>query len=166
MAANRKGWSQLSPGYRSRLTKNGITKAQYDAGASLAKARGHSQTPEHGIKEAIRHPAKYRKYINKRTRSGPTAKSPEDIAREINAILDAAYDNIHDRLGDYHKYRDGNVRANVYGGIRGPQFLGEGSQVDMPQMDIEDAIWTASADTEALRSRASSQTEGNPWFYH
>jgi hypothetical protein len=166
MARSRKGWQQLSPGYRTRLQKNGITKSQYESGASIAKARGHQATPEHGIREAIRNPRKYRKYINKRTVSGPTARPPEDIAREINEILDAAYENIHRRLHEYHKYRDRNVRANVYGGLRGPQFLGEGDEVDAPQMDIEDAIWTANADTEALRSRASNQTEGNPWFYH
>lgn len=166
MARSRKGWQQLSPGYRNRLTKAGITKSQYESGASLAKARGHSETPEHGLREAVRNPRKYRKYINKRTRSGPTARPPEDIAREINEILDMAYTNIHQRLGDYHKYRDRNVRANVYGGLRGPQFLGEGEQTEMPQMDIADAIWTANADTEELRSRASNQTQGNPWFYH
>src|SRR5271155_981650 len=122
MVRSRKGWQQLSPGYRNRLTKNGITKAQYDAGKSLAKARGHQATPEHGIREAIRKPQKYRKYINKRTKTGGSPRSPEDIAREINEILDAAYENIHRRLQDYHKYRDQNVRANVYGGLRGPQF--------------------------------------------
>lgn len=166
MASNRKGWQQLSPGYRARLEKNGITKAQYDAGKSLAKARGHSQTPEHGIKEAIRKPAKYRKYINKRTRTGSTAKPPEEIAREINSILDEAYANIHNRLNRYSQYNDRNVRANVYGGIRGAQFLGEADEEDSPQMGVPDAIWTANADTEALRSRASHQTQGNPWFYH
>jgi len=165
VAANRKGWTQLSPGYRARLQKNGISKAQYDAGKSLAKARGHSQTPEHGIKEAIRKPGKYRKYINKRTITGGD-RSPREVADEINTILDTAYDNIRRCLGDYHKYKDRNVRANVYGGIRSAQFLGEGSEVETNAMDIPDAIWTANADTEALRSRASNQTEGNPWFYH
>lgn len=171
MARSRKGWQQLSPSYRARLQKAGITKSQYESGVSLSKARGHGQTPEHGIREAIRNPRKYQKYIAKRTGygggpSGGTARPPEEVAREINAILDAAYENIHSRLKDYHKYRDRNVRANVYGGIRGPQFLGEGPETEMPRMDTEDAIWTANADTEALRSRASNQTEGNPWFYH
>lgn len=164
--AIRKGWSSLSPGYRARLTKAGITESQYTSGVSLSKARGHGATPEHGFKDAVKNPRKYRKYLGKRITSGPGAKPPEEIARHINETLDAAYKNIKDRLGDYHKYKDRNVKANVYGGIRGPQFLGEGSEVDMPQMDIDDALWTANADTEELRSRASNQTEGNPWFYH
>jgi hypothetical protein len=166
MAASRKGWQQLSPGYRNRLIKAGITPKQYRSGASLSKARGHAETPEHGITEAIRNPRKYRKYITRRTKTGPGGRPPEDVAREINDILDAAYKNIKSRLGDYHKYKDANVRSNVYGGLRGPQFLGEGEQTEMPAMGIVDSIWTANADTEALRSRASNQAEGNPWFYH
>src|SRR5271155_210446 len=113
MAASRKGWQQLSPGYRNRLTKAGITKRQYESGASLSRARGHAATPEHGLKDAIRNFGKYRKYITKRTRTGPTARPPEEIARDINEILDSAYNNIHARLGDYHKYKPANVRANV-----------------------------------------------------
>jgi hypothetical protein len=166
MARSRKGWSELSPGYRTRLSKAGITKRQYDSGASLAKARGHAETPEHGIREALRKPARFRKYVQKRFTGGIGHRSPEDVAREMNDILDAAHANIVRRLGDYHKFKPANVRANVYGGMRGPQFLGEGEQVEMPAMDMQDAIWTATADTEALRSRASNQTEGNPWFYH
>lgn len=42
----RKGWSSLSDNYRARLEKNGITKAKYEAGESIKKARGHSKTPE------------------------------------------------------------------------------------------------------------------------
>lgn len=163
--ATRKGWDAISPGYRSRLEKAGITEQAYNSGASIKKGRGHSNTPEHGFKEAVRHPEKYPEYLRKHTRGGG-GETPERIAKRINEILDAAYKNIHERLGNYHKYRDRNVRANVYGGVRGPQFLGEGSEVEMPMMDTEDALWTANADTEELRSRASNQTEGNPWFYH
>jgi predicted ATPase len=36
----RKGWEQLSVGYRRRLERGGIGKTDYDAGASLDKARG------------------------------------------------------------------------------------------------------------------------------
>jgi hypothetical protein len=42
----RKGWNALSPGYRSRLEKNGISKTAYEAGESIKGARGHSRTPE------------------------------------------------------------------------------------------------------------------------
>lgn len=42
----RKGWDSLSPGYRQRLEKGGISKTAYNRGESLQKARGHAQTPE------------------------------------------------------------------------------------------------------------------------
>lgn len=42
----RKGWTSLSAGYRSRLEKSGVTKRQYEQGASLQSARGHGKTPE------------------------------------------------------------------------------------------------------------------------
>jgi hypothetical protein len=37
----RKGWDRLSADYRARLERHGITRTQYDSGASLQKARGH-----------------------------------------------------------------------------------------------------------------------------
>jgi len=42
----RKGWDALSPEYRKRIEKAGLSKADYEAGGSLKKARGHSNTPE------------------------------------------------------------------------------------------------------------------------
>src|SRR3954470_14006488 len=42
----RKGWSALSPGYRTRLEKAGISKRDYEKGQSIQAARGHAQTPE------------------------------------------------------------------------------------------------------------------------
>lgn len=42
----RKGWSTLSPGYRARLEKAGISKREYEGGQSIREARGHKATPE------------------------------------------------------------------------------------------------------------------------
>lgn len=36
----RKGWDQLSDGYRRRLERGGIARSDYEGGASLDKARG------------------------------------------------------------------------------------------------------------------------------
>lgn len=36
----RKGWDDLSTGYRKRLERGGITQQSYDSGVSLSKARG------------------------------------------------------------------------------------------------------------------------------
>jgi hypothetical protein len=43
----RKGWDDLSPAYRDRLSKAGISESAYNQGESIQSARGHSQTPEH-----------------------------------------------------------------------------------------------------------------------
>jgi hypothetical protein len=48
MATKRKGWESLSDSYRKRLTRSGISKSEYQSGKSIAKARGHAATPEHG----------------------------------------------------------------------------------------------------------------------
>lgn len=42
----RKGWSALSPGYKARLEKAGISKSDYEQGQSIQTARGHANTPE------------------------------------------------------------------------------------------------------------------------
>lgn len=52
MTSKRKGWDDISPAYKQRLTRNGITKDAYSKGQSLSSARGHRDTPES---------AKYRK---------------------------------------------------------------------------------------------------------
>lgn len=63
--AARKAWGTLSATYRRRLERGGITKAAYERGESLAKARGHGQTPERP-ERAERQPDKYTKYIERR----------------------------------------------------------------------------------------------------
>lgn len=46
----RKSWDSLTPTYRHRLERGGVTRSQYESGASLKAARGHRATPEHGAK--------------------------------------------------------------------------------------------------------------------
>lgn len=43
----RKGWESLTADYRDRLQNAGITKSDYERGASLQAGRGHEKTPEH-----------------------------------------------------------------------------------------------------------------------
>jgi len=61
----RKGWQSLSPEYRQRLEKGGVSRSDYEAGGSIQKARGHGETPE---KPRSYDPAKYQKYHTERTR--------------------------------------------------------------------------------------------------
>jgi hypothetical protein len=64
----RKSWSQLSPEYRTRLERAGITPAQHATG-DLARARGHGATPEHPTDITGMSPEgrqRYRDYIQRR----------------------------------------------------------------------------------------------------
>jgi hypothetical protein len=156
--AKRRSWESLSPAYRERLSRRGITKSQHERGRPLAGARGHGQTPEHGLKSA--NPKKHGEYIRKR--AVPAVQPPAsvvDAAYELNEARDAAFLNIHSRLQDYYKYRRATVTANVYGGET-PE------SGEVPGMSLAEARWSASADTEQLRAHATPQYSGNPWFYH
>lgn len=61
----RKGWDSLSPGYRKRIESAGLTRADYEAGQSLQRARGHANTPEHPKKFDA---SKYPRYATERRR--------------------------------------------------------------------------------------------------
>jgi hypothetical protein len=61
----RKGWNALSPGYKSRLQKAGITEADYTAGSSITGARGHLHTPE---RPSQANPVKHATYLAERNR--------------------------------------------------------------------------------------------------
>lgn len=52
--AKRQGWEALSPATRARYEKAGVSRAQYEAGASLAKARRVTPERESAQKRAKR----------------------------------------------------------------------------------------------------------------
>jgi hypothetical protein len=159
MPRARKAWESLSPDYQRRLSRGGITKSSYQSGASLQKARGHAKTPEHGLRDAVRNPGKYRAYIAKRNAGPGQRETPEDMARRVNAMLDKAYANMKRQVGGYFKYNDKTVRANVYGGRTAESGEVRG-------MDYAEALWTSTADSEEIRANASEQYRANVWFYH
>lgn len=59
----RKGWEQLTPGYRQRLERAGISKRDYETGTSIRKARGHERTPE---RPSAHKPSQFPQYETKR----------------------------------------------------------------------------------------------------
>lgn len=61
--AKRTPWNQLKPEYRARLESKGITEKMHASGTSLAKARGHENTPE---RPAVFDVKKYPKYAGDR----------------------------------------------------------------------------------------------------
>lgn len=58
-------WGRLTPAYRARLERRGITRSSYEAGVSLSAARGHAATPERP-ERASRNPDKYRDYLGRK----------------------------------------------------------------------------------------------------
>jgi hypothetical protein len=152
----------LSQATARRYKNKGISKAQYESGKkSLKAARGHVKTPEHGLRDAVKDPVKYREYLAKKTpdRGGAVPLSPQDEARIVNSMLDAAYQNMYNSVGSYIKYHDQTVRANVFGG----QTRESG---EVPGMDYQTALWTSTADTQEIRANAREQYRANPWYYH
>ena len=61
----RKGWDSLKPDYRKRLERNGISKTDYERGASIKAARGHEKTPE---RPRLSNPQQYPQYHTERQR--------------------------------------------------------------------------------------------------
>lgn len=162
MATRQRSWESLSPKYRERLSRYGLTKSQYESGARpLAAARGHGATPEHGLKDAQKNPAKYGEYIRKRAVKTKPKVSGSIVAQAyaLNSARDAAFLNIVSRLHAYYKFNEDTVRSNVYGGTTAESGNVKG-------MSLAEAQWTSAADTEELRSNAEPQYRGNPWFYH
>jgi hypothetical protein len=136
-------YDALSADYRNRLARNGISKADYLAGQSVTKARGHGKTPEHGIKDAIKHPEKNREYLRKHPVSigqrGPAYRA--DLEDRALASMDA-------KLGLYLKYNRDRVIAKI------------GKQ------SIRELLVTIEATEDELVELARSQRKGNPWHYH
>lgn len=76
----RKSWSELSPDYRHRLERAGVTPQRHREGG-LEEARGHGATPEHPEDIPTMSPErreKYREYIERR----------QDLIREVIAKKD------------------------------------------------------------------------------
>jgi hypothetical protein len=56
-------WNSLTPAYKQRLSRAGITRQTYLSGAPLKQARGHARTPENRA-EVRRHPERFSGYID------------------------------------------------------------------------------------------------------
>jgi hypothetical protein len=70
-----RNWAGLSPGYRKRLEKGGVTKRQYESGQSLEKARGHEHTPERPERASTKDEA----YKDYRDRKNKLIKNIQDF---------------------------------------------------------------------------------------
>jgi len=103
MPRPRRAFDELSPQYRRRLLGAGVTKAQYESGADLRKARGHGfEGPKVGVDETIQNriadgnaTAKDRQAFGKarRSRSFPSwiPDDPADVDDQTAALLATIY---------------------------------------------------------------------------
>jgi hypothetical protein len=77
-----RNWDGLSPAYRKRLERAGITRRAYESGASLQKARGHESTPERPERAREPEPGKPDKYKKYREKIKNTVKYIQDFKRD------------------------------------------------------------------------------------
>jgi hypothetical protein len=149
--ARSRNWESLSPTYRARLQRNGITQDAYLRGDKLGSARGHKpgHTPEHP-QDAVKNPGKYRGY---------QPKKDIRLSRAERDKLEAATIRNADReLGHRIKYNPQTVRQNV------------------PRMTYKQLIQAVNATANEWEDLGSPQyrlDEGvygpryhNPFFYH
>ena len=148
--ANRRVWSALSSDYRTRLMRSGITRETYEAGTSLKKARGHSETPERPA-DAIRQPSRYQKYRLK-------MKGLQQQVLDRKAAL----------YGDRFKYHDERARRYVFTGdplndVKAPGVVKMTLMLTMTDDELEDETYQ-----QALRDRddPSGDDDWRFLFYH
>lgn len=95
----RKSWGELSPAYRARLERHGITAEKHAKGASLAAATGHGANTTHVLaRVALRRPQKASRLYK---RGASLGVSSTDITQSI--LIGGEY---RTQLGlDYREYR-------------------------------------------------------------
>lgn len=161
--ARQRSWESLSPAYRERLSRNGISKAAYETGSPVTAARGHAKTPERP-ERAAKNPQRYPEYIQKKTAKAPPKPRKPSAARQAQDLENARnrafrhFIRVAGRTG-YAWVNIDTIEANVFGG-----FTAESGAV--PGMTLEEARFTATMSDDDLQTLAAPQYRANPWFYH
>ena len=160
-ARNPGAWDALSPAYRARLERNGVTRQSYTSGAKLAKARGHAKTPEHGVKDAARNPAKYKDYLNKRPTGGqqlPTSSIQEQAWQHGREIFGGHGSLFAPSDGGHVVLRDAYDAFASLENIKGSQ--------GRPGMSRAEALAARNMSVDEWRNKARRQGKFNPFWYH
>ncbi len=156
-----KAGQHLSEAQQRRYMNAGITRGQYESGAKVTGARGHGKTPEHGIGDARKHPEKYRDYIQKKE---PPRRGGDVIEAGLAQLIEQAQRNSQAQLGNYIKYNRERTFKRIAGKIT---FNKDGSiKSRKGGMTKRQLRITAIATSDELRTLASEQREGNPFYYH
>lgn len=148
--AKRRVWAALSSDYRTRLMRSGITQDTYEAGISLKKARGHSETPEHPI-EAIKQPSKYQKYRNK------MGRLQQKVWERKQGLWEREF-----------KWNGGRARRYVMTGdkkenVKQPGVIKMQQMLDMTEDELYEAV------SEQAKRDAADPSGDDDWrflFYH
>ena len=83
-ATRQQRWKNLTPAYKKRLIRAGITREKYIRGESRSAARGHAATPERPSR-ATRNPEKYSGYLSKQNRIDRIGARNQEFRRQFDA---------------------------------------------------------------------------------
>lgn len=131
-SASGRNWNALSESYRDRLERHGISRRDYERGASVQAARGHAATPErpsqasperHGAYLSRREAAIDRIQAVKVNRYGDRPSFNRDRSRK--AI------DTHDSTGDKRSVRDLERLAAMYDAAEEDDLEGEEWYADL-----------------------------------
>lgn len=139
----RKSWSSLSPAYRTRLQKAGITQSVYETGASLSAARGHAHTPERPERAAT-NPQRYTRYLSNR-----------------NRLVQMVVDRKRRLFGHTERYNPAHAYSYVKDGV--PNLPGY-EQKPPGIAELQKAL--KMTDDEILTAARSQAPEKSYWWYH
>jgi hypothetical protein len=97
---HRKRWEDLSPDYRKRLERNGITEAKHASGAGLAKARGKKSANYERHQSRLRKFAKI--YADTYHGFAPAehAKSRQEVLQVLRAMPQKQAQNVMRRQAE------------------------------------------------------------------
>jgi len=102
----RKGWESLSPTYRQRLERGGITRKSYESGTALHAARGKKSAQHESQRD------RFRRLVNK------FDFDPDEVQEVIDSIgFDEAYDILTMRDASLHPH-DETERHLAAGAMR------------------------------------------------
>lgn len=131
----RKGWDELSQKYRNRLERNGVSKASYENGSSIAKARGHASTPERPSDAySVTGRRKYRAYLE---RAGTLRKKVIDRKVQL--------------FGNRFKYNEERSRQYVMQGgaeVAKPGIVELRGMLDKTDDEIEETLHDPNIDDQ------------------
>jgi hypothetical protein len=152
-------WEALSPAYRGRLERAGISQQLYESGESLQRARGHLGTPERPAR-AERNARAYPKYI--RARVKPMRVATEEGVRivTIPAVEQRSkvgtYDNAvknmlagNDPFRPYGKRKGANL--SDFTGVTIQGFVGESDELQTLRLLTDERELNARYYTGELR---------------